>query len=249
MQKYGLVGYPLSHSFSRRFFTDFFEKNVLEATYLNFELSNLSQLPATLVEHPELVGFNVTIPYKEAILPYLDCIDPQASDIKAVNTVRINRSGGKIELTGFNTDLIGFNDSLLPLLRPHHTKALVLGTGGASKAVVHVLHNLSISVQSVSREAKEGISISYGQLTRELIEQHTIVVNTTPLGTYPKTEGYPEIPYEYLSDKHLLYDLVYNPPVTRFLQKGADRGATIKNGLEMLQLQAMAAWRIWNAGL
>ena len=249
MQKYGLVGYPLSHSFSRRFFTDFFEKNALEATYLNFELSDLSQLPATLVEHPELVGFNVTIPYKEAILPYLDCIDPQASDIKAVNTVRINRSGGKIELTGFNTDLIGFNDSLLPLLRPHHTKALVLGTGGASKAVVHVLHNLFISVQSVSREAKEGISISYGQLTRELIEQHTIVVNTTPLGTFPKTEGYPEIPYEYLSDKHLLYDLVYNPPVTRFLQKGADRGATIKNGLEMLQLQAMAAWRIWNAGL
>ena len=249
MQKYGLVGYPLSHSFSRRFFTDFFEKNVLEATYLNFELSNLSQLPATLVEHPELVGFNVTIPYKEAILPYLDCIDPQASDIKAVNTVRINRSGGKIELTGFNTDLIGFNDSLLPLLRPHHTKALVLGTGGASKAVVHVLHNLSISVQSVSREAKEGISISYGQLTRELIEQHTIVVNTTPLGTYPKTEGYPEIPYEYLSDKHLLYDLVYNPPVTRFLQRGADRGATTKNGREMLELQAMAAWRTWNAGL
>ena len=249
MQKYGLVGYPLSHSFSRRFFTDFFEKNVLEATYLNFELSNLSQLPATLVEHPELDGFNVTIPYKEAILPYLDCIDPQASDIKAVNTVRINRSGGKIELTGFNTDLIGFNDSLLPLLRPHHTKALVLGTGGASKAVVHVLHNLSISVQSVSREAKEGISISYGQLTRELIEQHTIVVNTTPLGTYPKTEGYPEIPYEYLSDKHLLYDLVYNPPVTRFLQRGADRGATTKNGREMLELQAMAAWRIWNAGL
>ena len=249
MQKYGLVGYPLSHSFSRRFFTDFFEKNVLEATYLNFELSNLSQLPATLVEHPELDGFNVTIPYKEAILPYLDYIDPQASDIKAVNTVRINRSGGKIELTGFNTDLIGFNDSLLPLLRPHHTKALVLGTGGASKAVVHVLHNLSISVQSVSREAKEGISISYGQLTRELIEQHTIVVNTTPLGTYPKTEGYPEIPYEYLSDKHLLYDLVYNPPVTRFLQRGADRGATTKNGREMLELQAMAAWRIWNAGL
>ena len=249
MQKYGLVGYPLSHSFSRRFFTDFFEKNALEATYLNFELSDLSQLPATLVEHPELVGFNVTIPYKEAILPYLDCIDPQASDIKAVNTVRINRSGGKIELTGFNTDLIGFNDSLLPLLRPHHTKALVLGTGGASKAVVHVLHNLSISVQSVSREAKEGISISYGQLTRELIEQHTIVVNTTPLGTYPKTEGYPEIPYEYLSDKHLLYDLVYNPPVTRFLQRGADRGATTKNGREMLELQAMAAWRTWNAGL
>ena len=246
MQKYGLVGYPLSHSFSKRFFSEHFERNALEANYLNFELNDLSQLPETLVEHPELVGFNVTIPYKEAILPYLDHIDPQAIAIKAVNTVRINRSGSKIELTGFNTDLIGFRDSLLPHLRPHHTKALVLGTGGASKAVVHVLQNLSISVQCVSREAKEGISTSYDQLTREQMEQYTLVVNTTPLGTYPKTEGYPGIPYEYLSDKHLLYDLVYNPPVTQFLQKGAERGAAIKNGLEMLELQAMAAWRIWN---
>jgi len=249
MQKYGLVGYPLSHSFSKRFFTEFFERNTLEATYLNFELGDLSQLPSTLVEHPELIGFNVTIPYKEAILPYLDYIDPQAAAIQAVNTVRITRLGDTVELTGFNTDLIGFRDSLLPLLRPLHTKALVLGSGGASKAVVHVLHNLSISVQSVSREAKEGISISYDQITREQMEQHTIVVNTTPLGTYPKTEGLPGIPYEYLSDKHLLYDLVYNPPVTRFLQKGADKGATIKNGLEMLELQAMAAWKIWTVGM
>jgi len=249
MQKYGLVGYPLSHSFSKRFFTEFFERNTLEATYLNFELSDLSQLPSTLVEHPELIGFNVTIPYKEAILSYLDYIDPQAAAIQAVNTVRITRLGDTVELTGFNTDLIGFRDSLLPLLRPQHTKALVLGTGGASKAVVQVLNNLSISVQSVSREAKEGTSISYGQLTRELIEQYTLVVNTTPLGTYPKTEGYPEIPYEYLTNKHLLYDLVYNPPVTQFLQKGVDRGTSIKNGLEMLELQAMAAWKIWTVGM
>ena len=160
MQKYGLVGYPLSHSFSKRFFTEFFERNTLEATYLNFELGDLSQLPSTLVEHPELIGFNVTIPYKEAILPYLDYIDPQAAAIQAVNTVRITRLGDTVELTGFNTDLIGFRDSLLPLLRPQHTKVLVLGTGGASKAVVQVLNNLSISVQSVSREAKEGISIT-----------------------------------------------------------------------------------------
>ena len=249
MQKYGLVGYPLSHSFSKRFFTEFFERNTLEATYLNFELSDLSQLPSTLVEHPELIGFNVTIPYKEAILSYLDYIDTQAAAIQAVNTVRITRLGDTVELTGFNTDLIGFRDSLLPLLRPQHTKALVLGTGGASKAVVQVLNNLSISVQSVSREAKEGTSISYGQLTRELIEQYTLVVNTTPLGTYPKTEGYPEIPYEYLTNKHLLYDLVYNPPVTQFLQKGVDRGTSIKNGLEMLELQAMAAWKIWTVGM
>jgi len=249
MKQYGLVGFPLSHSFSKRFFTDYFEKESIDAAYLNFELNDILQLRKTIAEHPELVGFNVTIPYKEAILPYLDHCDPKAADIKAVNTVKIKRSGVKIELTGYNTDLIGFKDSLTPLLKPHHRKALVLGTGGASKAVVQVLSGLSISVQRVSREAKEGISISYGQLTRDQIEEYMLIVNTTPLGTFPKTEGFPPLPYEYLSDKHLLYDLVYNPPITQFLQKGADRGATIKNGLEMLELQAMAAWGIWTGGL
>ena len=249
MQKYGLVGYPLSHSFSKRFFSYFFEKNKTDAAYLNFELIDLSLLLSTIEEHPDLVGFNVTIPYKEAILPYLDHIDPQAAEIQAVNTVKINRYGDKIDLTGYNTDLIGFRDSILPLLKQHHKKALVLGTGGASKAVVQVLTNLSIPVQRVSREKKEGVSIGYNQLSSDQMAEYPIIVNTTPLGTYPKTDGFPEIPYECLSDKHLLYDLVYNPPVTKFLQQGADRGASIKNGLEMLELQAMAAWRIWNVGL
>ena len=246
MLTYGLIGYPLSHSFSKRFFTAYFEKESILAEYLNFEISDLSMLPEVIQKNGELIGFNVTIPYKEAIIPYLDSCDPRAAAIKAVNTVKIFRSNGNIQLKGFNTDLIGFRDSMVPLLKPHHQKALVLGTGGASKAVVAVLAELSIDTQLVSREAKPGISISYGMLDRIMMEEYTIVVNTTPLGTYPKTEGCPEIPYEFLTDKNLLYDLVYNPPVTRFLQKGADEGAAIKNGLEMLELQAMASWKIWN---
>ena len=245
MQKYGLIGYPLSHSFSKRFFTAYFEKESIDAEYLNFEISEISLLPAVLREHPELTGFNVTIPYKEAVIPYLDGCAPNAAAIKAVNTVKIDRSDGNIKLTGYNTDLIGFRDSILPLLKSHHRKALVLGTGGASKAIVAVLAELSIPAQLVSREAKPGISISYAQLTREIMEEFTIVVNTTPLGTYPKTEGFPDIPYEFLGKKHLLFDLVYNPPITQFLQKGANKGATIKNGEEMLKLQALAAWKIW----
>ena len=245
MHKYGLVGYPLSHSFSKRFFTAYFEKESIDAEYLNFEISDISLLSSVVREHPELTGFNVTIPYKEAVIPYLDSCDPKAAGIRAVNTVKINRSDGNIKLTGYNTDLIGFRDSILPLLKPHHRKALVLGTGGASKAIVAALAELSIQAQLVSREAKVGISISYAQLTKAIMEEYTVIVNTTPLGTYPKPEGFPDIPYEYLTDRHLLYDLVYNPPVTQFLQKGANKGATIKNGEEMLQLQALAAWKIW----
>jgi shikimate dehydrogenase len=246
MKQYGLVGYPLSHSFSKKFFTEFFSTGSIDAEYLNFELENITQLPAKLLAHPNLVGFNITIPYKEAILPYLDGCDANAAAIRAVNTVKIDRTGGKIKLTGFNTDLIGFRDSILPLLKPYHRKALVLGTGGASKAIVAVLNNLSIETILVSREAKIANSIAYSQLDKEMMDSHTIVVNTTPLGTYPKPEYFPEIPYQLLTDRHLLFDLVYNPAITQFLQKGADQGATIKNGLEMLELQAMAAWRIWN---
>ena len=245
MRQYGLIGFPLSHSFSKKFFTQYFAERSIDAEYLNFEISDISMLPDILKEHTNLAGFNVTIPYKEAIIPYLDSCDAKASAIKAVNTVKIDRTGGNISLKGFNTDLIGFRNSILPLLKPHHKKALVLGTGGASKAVVATLNNLSISTQLVSREAKAGISISYNQLTEEIMQEYTVVVNTTPLGTYPKTETFPDIPYEFLTDKHLLFDLVYNPAVTQFLQKGADRGAATKNGSDMLELQALAAWEIW----
>ncbi|MEI7829486.1 MAG: shikimate dehydrogenase [Prolixibacteraceae bacterium] len=246
MKQYGLIGFPLSHSFSRRFFTEYFEKESIAAEYVNFEISDISLLTDVIYENPQLIGFNVTIPYKEAIIPYLDSCDAKAAAIKAVNTVKIDRSEVGISLKGFNTDLIGFRDSILPLLKPHHRKALVLGTGGASKAIVATLKDLSIATQLVSREAKEGISISYSQLTKEIMDEYSVVVNTTPLGTFPKTESFPEIPYQFLTKKHLLFDLVYNPAITQFLQKGADCGATIKNGLEMLELQAMAAWEIWN---
>ena len=245
MQEYGLVGYPLSHSFSKRFFTEYFAERSINAQYLNFELQEISMLPSVLAEHPDLIGFNITIPYKEAIIPYLDSCDPNAAAIRAVNTVKINRSGDKIKLTGYNTDLIGFRESLLPLLKPHHQKALVLGTGGASKAIVAALNQLSIGTRLVSREAKSGNTISYDQLSKSIMDEFTIIVNTTPLGTYPKTDTFPEIPYHLLSEQHLLFDLVYNPAITQFLQKGADSGASIKNGLEMLELQALAAWEIW----
>ncbi len=246
MKQYGLVGFPLSHSFSKRFFTEFFATENITAEYLNFELEDLSSLPSILAGHPNLVGFNVTIPYKEAIIPYLDHCDPKAAAIMAVNTVKIEREGELTKLTGYNTDLIGFRNSILPVLQSHHRKALVLGTGGASKAVVASLNDLSISTQLVSREAKAGNSIAYTQLTRKVMEEHTIIVNTTPLGTYPKTETFPEIPYEFLTDQHLLFDLVYNPAVTQFLQKGAEQGAATKNGADMLEIQALAAWEIWN---
>jgi len=245
MQQYGLIGFPLSHSFSKRFFTQYFTDNSIDAEYLNFEISDISILPAIIKEHANLVGFNVTIPYKEAVIPYLDNCDAKAAAIQAVNTVKIERKDGKISLKGFNTDLIGFRNAILPLLKPYHKKALVLGTGGASKAVVATLNDLSISTQLVSRKAKTGVSISYSQLTEVIMQEYTVIVNTTPLGTYPKTENFPDIPYEYLTDKHLLFDLVYNPAITQFLQKGADRGAATKNGSDMLELQALAAWGIW----
>ncbi len=246
MLKYGLIGYPLSHSFSKRFFSAFFENESIDAEYLNFEISEISLIQDIINENPELSGFNVTIPYKQAIIPFLDSCDSKAAAIQAVNTVKIERSGEKLTLKGFNTDLTGFRDSITPLLQPHHKNALVLGTGGASKAIIAILTELSIPVLVVSREHRPGNSVAYDQLTRQIMEDHTIIVNTTPLGTYPKTEDCPDLPYRFVGKDHLLFDLVYNPPVTSFLQKGIDRGAAVKNGLEMLELQAMAAWRIWN---
>jgi len=178
MQTYGLIGYPLSHSFSKKFFTAKFEAESIEAEYLNFEIRDISLLPAVLKEHPGLLGFNVTIPYKQAIIPYLESCDPKAAAINAVNTVKVDRSDGTPRLKGFNTDLIGFRDSIDPLLKSHHTGALVLGTGGASKAVVAVLADLSIPSLLVSRDSKPGVSISYQHLTRKLLEEHTIIVGT-----------------------------------------------------------------------
>jgi shikimate dehydrogenase len=242
MRKFGLIGYPLGHSFSKGYFTHKYElEGIKDATYENFELAQIDEFPQLLQAHPNLIGLNVTIPHKQAIIPFLDDIDFSALMIRAVNTVKFTKGKTK----GYNTDYIGFRDSIRPLIQPHHTKALVLGTGGSSKAVVFALTQMGIEVQQVSREPKDAL-IGYRALTEELLKAHTVIVNTTPLGTWPDVEGAPEIPYQYLTNQHLLFDLVYNPAETLFLQKGKAQGAIVKNGQEMLELQAEAAWKIWN---
>lgn len=242
MKMYGLIGYPLSHSFSKGFFKEKFEKeNIAGCQYENYPIPGITAFTTLLEEHPQLQGLNVTIPYKEVVIPFLDELSDAAARIGAVNCIHFN--GGK--KTGYNTDVIGFTKSLEPLLQPHHTQALVLGTGGAAKAIMYALEQLGITYTVVSRRPENG-AIAYDALDQATMEAHTVIVNTTPLGMYPKVDTFPEIPYQYLSSRHLLYDLVYNPAETAFLQKGAAQGASIKNGHEMLILQAEASWEIWN---
>ena len=247
MEQYGLIGYPLGHSFSQRFFTKRFEEDGRDAAYLNFEIPEGRMIVDVVREHPDLRGLNCTIPHKQAIIPYLDELDETAREIGAVNVVRITRCPGKngeFYLTGFNSDIIGFTDSLRPLLKPHHRQALVLGTGGASKAVFQGLKQLGVASTFVSRKAKE-YCITYEEITPKVMEQYTVIVNTTPLGMYPNVNACPDIPYDLLTSDHLLYDLLYNPDETLFMRKGKEKGAVVKNGLEMLLLQAFAAWEIW----
>lgn len=247
MRTYGLIGYPLGHSFSRQFFTRKFELEGKSEQYLNFEIPRVDDVIRVIHEHPELAGLNVTIPYKTKIIPYIDTLDETSGAIGAVNTIRIERpESGKILLKGFNTDVFGFTNSLRPLLKPHHTHALVLGTGGASRAVIHALEQLEIRYLVVSRKLIPGETISYADLDREMMNTYTLIINTTPLGTFPDTVSCPEIPYDYLTSRHLLYDLVYNPPETRFMQLGRMNQATVRNGYEMLELQALKSYEIWN---
>ena len=242
MKIYGLIGYPLSHSFSKGFFAEKFKKEgIQDCTYENFPLADIAELTALLEQQPNLCGLNVTIPYKEAVLPWLDELSPAAEQIKAVNCIHF-RAGKKI---GFNTDVMGFKRSLQPLLKPHHTNALVLGTGGAAKAVMFVLEEMNIPFIVVSRKAQEGV-VTYESLDKEVMDAHTIIINTSPLGMYPQTDAAPALPYDAITKHHLLYDLIYNPEKTLFLQRGEERGAAIKNGHEMLVLQAEASWDIWN---
>lgn len=244
MDRYGIIGYPLGHSFSRNYFNDRFASEHIDAEYLNFEIPTIHDFPGVINENPTLRGLNVTIPYKEKVLDYLDELSPAAMAIKAVNVVKVIRKGKDVHLIGHNTDVIGFTQSLDSLLEPHHKKALVLGTGGASKAVCYGLEQLGLESQLVSRRESE-VAITYEQLTPEIMAEHQVVINCSPLGMYPHTEQCPDIPYECLTDKHLLYDLVYNPNVTLFMRKGKEYGAQVKNGLEMLLLQAIEAWNIW----
>lgn len=238
--KYGIIGYPLTHSFSPTFFARKFQEEGIKASYDAFPISSIAAFPQFLAANPELAGINVTIPYKETIIPYLDIMDPVAGGIGAVNCVSI-RDG---ITTGYNTDVIGFEESLVPLLQPQHTHALVLGNGGAAKAVKYVLQRIGVNYKSVSRVKKDDV-ISYDELTAEIVDQCKLIINTTPLGMFPNIESFPALPYEAIGENHLLYDLVYNPAETQFLKLGASNGAMTKNGLEMLELQALAGWGIW----
>lgn len=241
---YGLVGYPLKHSFSARFFNDKFHREGIDAEYHNFELEDIGLLPELLQQEKNICGLNVTIPYKEKIIPLLTSVSPEAQSVGAVNVVQIERDGETVRLQGYNTDVIGFRKSIEPLLRSTHQSALILGTGGAAKAVVFALKQLGLATQLVSRTAKAGC-MTYGDLTPELMGQYQVIVNCTPLGMFPNEDGCPEIPYEAISTQHLLYDLVYNPAETLFLRQGRQQGALTKNGLEMLHLQALASWQLW----
>ena len=246
MDKYGLVGYPLGHSFSRDFFNEKFKNEGIDAEYVNFEIPSIERFPEIITENANLCGLNVTIPYKEKIIPYMDELSEEARHIGAVNVVRIGMRKGKPYLKGFNSDVIGFTRSIEPLLEPIHRKALILGTGGASKAVHYGLHRLGIETRFVSRNPKED-SLTYPQLTPEIMDEYKVIVNCTPVGMYPHTEECPALPYTAIGRNHLLYDLVYNPEETLFLRKGREHGAITKNGLEMLILQAYAGWEFWHS--
>lgn len=240
---FGLIGYPLGHSFSQSYFTEkFYEEDIKDTSYKLFPLQTIKEFPDLLKEQTHLKGVNVTIPYKEQVIPYLDELAEAAAKIGAVNTIRITEKGTK----GFNTDVYGFEQSLKPLLQKQHQKALILGTGGAAKAVRYVLERLEINYKMVSRQPKNEDQLAYEELNQAIMQEYQLMINTTPLGMHPNTLTFPDIPYAYATPEHLFYDLVYNPTETTFLIKAKLQGATIKNGLEMLYLQAEKAWEIWN---
>ena len=242
---FGLVGYPLGHSFSKKYFNEKFADENIDAEYKNFEIEDINEV-TDIINHNDIFGLNVTIPHKISVIPLLSQIDPIAEAIGSVNVIKIIRTDNGIITRGYNTDAIGFTTSIKPLIQPHHRHALVLGTGGASKAVVYALQQLlGIDVQSVSRNPVPGI-ITYADLDSKIMESHTVVVNATPLGMYPHVETHPDIPYRLLSPQHLCFDLTYNPSVTTFMRMSSEFGAKTCNGKGMLIGQALAAWDIWN---
>lgn len=245
MKLFGLIGHPLTHSFSKQYFENKFEKeNIVDCSYNLYDIKNIS-LYKNVFETPNLIGLNVTIPYKESIIDLLDELDEVAKNIGAVNTIKFNSNTKKTK--GYNTDYFGFKNSLKPFLENIHERALILGTGGASKAVAYVLKELNINCLFVSRTPEKGNEIGYNDINEYVIKHHQIIINATPLGTYPNINDFPNIPYELLTANHLLYDLVYNPEETMFLRKGKEKGAKIINGLQMLKLQAEKSWEIWNS--
>ncbi len=247
MKKYGLIGNPLGHSFSKGYFNEKFSNENIDAEYVNFEIPTIDDLPAVIAENKNLCGLNVTIPYKEKVISYLDEVTTDARAIGAVNVIRIERNAkGEPKLIGYNSDIVGFTQSIEPMLENHHKKALILGTGGASKAIFHGLKKLGIEAIFVSRRNMAG-TVQYKDITPEVIQEYNVIVNCTPCGMYPHTDECPDLPYEAITEKNLLYDLIYNPDQTLFMRKGAERGAKVKNGLEMLLLQAFDSWRFWNS--
>ncbi len=246
MKKFGLIGYPLGHSFSKNFFNEKFHSENIDAEYVNFEIPTIEDFSNVIKSNPTLCGLNVTIPYKEQVIGYLDELDSDAAAIGAVNVIKIEKIKGKTKLTGYNSDVMGFTQSIESLLEPNHTKALILGTGGASKAINYGLHKLGLETKFVSRSKRNDNTITYDDITPEIMNEYKVIVNCTPTGMYPQADECPKIPYEYVTPEHLMYDLLYNPDTTLFMKNGSDRGAIVKNGLEMLLLQAFGAWEIWN---
>jgi shikimate dehydrogenase len=245
MNLFGLIGFPLSHSFSKKYFTErFLKEGITDTAYENFPIASIEELPGLIAQYPDLKGLNVTIPYKEAVIPFLTHQNDVVKKTSACNCIKIQNG----ELSGFNTDVIGFERTLKKFLLPAHKKALILGTGGAAKAVGYVLKRLGIEYSYVTRKADAGITaqISYQQLTDEQVADHLLIINTTPLGMYPDTEKAPPINYEMITPAHYLFDLTYNPEKTLFLRNGAQHGATIQNGYDMLVIQAEESWNIWN---
>ena len=243
MRKFGLLGRNIGYSFSKTYFGEKFKTlGITDASYVNFDVNNITTFIDQLKQEKNLIGFNITIPYKQEIIPFLYQLSPQASKIGAVNTVLVSPAG----LVGHNTDAYGFKTSLQPLLKEHHTNALILGTGGASKAVAYVLEELGIEYTYVSRSPKKE-QLNYSSLNKDIITAHTLLINCTPLGTHPGVDQKPAIPYQHLNSDHLLFDLIYNPAKTAFLAAGEAKGASIQNGLSMLEGQAEKAWELWNS--
>lgn len=245
---YGLIGYPLSHSYSKKYFSEKFAAEGIDAEYLNFELPDIGDLMELIAECPELAGLNVTKPYKELVIPYLNDIDPEAGEIGAVNVIKITHGAQRendIALKGYNTDVVGFRESIKPLLNPERSKALILGTGGASKAVAQALKTLGAEYTFVSRTPREG-ALTYSDLTKEVMDRNLVIVNATPVGMYPHVDECPPIPYEYITPAHLCFDLIYNPSETEFMKRAGARGAEVENGYAMWLLQAKASWKVWS---
>jgi len=243
MKRYGLIGYPLGHSFSRKYFSDKFDREgIPDCDYELFPIEQIEQLPGLLARYPDLEGLNVTIPYKKEVILYLTDKSNLPEGLNACNCIRIKDGN----LTGFNTDITGFRLSIMPMLKPNHTHALILGNGGATAAVKHALRELQLQYAVVSRRRSNETDLIYEDINADVLSRYTVIINTTPLGTIPDTHLAPPIPYDLLSSGHLLYDLVYNPEITTFMKEGLERGAAVKNGYDMLVIQAEESWKIWN---